>query len=115
MHLPLNLCWNKLEKLLGHDFGGEESAATIIATVQSLSHSGDIYGTLSFPPKQASLANAIYTPHLYSLGQRKIADSFYRTNGYLTEKKCIALGISRNRIEDFVKESFVSHLNPVWG
>ena len=55
-----------------------------------------------------TLDNATYTPRIYLSQQREICDSFYNTNGYLTEKKCAALGISRNRMEKFVKESFVS-------
>jgi hypothetical protein len=58
--------------------------------------------------QKSPLTNAIYTPHIYSRTQRKIADSFYKTNGYLTEKKWVALGLSRSRIEKFVAESFVS-------
>ena len=78
---------------------------------KSLCERGALHGVLSTPSTstKSMLKNAAYTPHIYSRSQRKIADSFYQTNGYLTGKKCAALGISRNRMEKFVKESFVSY------
>jgi len=94
------------------DRSREETAATIISVVISLCQKGVLHGMLSTPsssaaaPQKASLTNAIYTPNVFSHSQRRIADSFYKTNGYLTEKKCVALGLSRSRVERFVKESF---------
>ena len=73
--------------------------STVASIVQRLCEKGVLHGTLD---------NATYTPRIYLSQQREICDSFYNTNGYLTEKKCAAFGISRNRMEKFVKESFVS-------
>ena len=83
---------------------------TILSIAQSLCQQGKLNGTLYIPSSSAtSLTNTIYTPHIYTQTQRRMADSFFQDNGYLTEKKCIALGLSRNKMESFVKESFVSH------
>lgn len=99
----------------------------ILSIVKSLCQRGVLDGVISTPTSttvtsfttvmttqkkkacSSSLKNAIYTPRVYSRTQRRIADSFYQTNGYLTEKKCVAIGLSRRRAENFVKESFVSH------
>lgn len=72
---------------------------TISPIVQSLCGNGQLHGVLS---------NGIFTPEIYTDTQRSAVDSFFRTNGYLTEKKCAAFGLSRNRIEEFVHASFVS-------
>ena len=105
----------QLESLLAQQ-GDATTATTIISIVKSLCQRGVIYGTLSISSssavasQKAPLTNAIYTPDIYSRSQRKLVDSFYQNNGYLTEKKCAALGLSRSRMEKFVKESFVSYV-----
>ena len=82
----------------------------IISTVQTLCDKGLLHGAISKPPTDTphALSSAIYTPTIYSNTQRKLVDSFYETNGYLTVDKCAAFGISRSRMEKFVKASFVS-------
>ena len=90
---------------------------TIIPLVQSLCDNGTLHGALSAPaPARSSAAraadacarHALFVPRVYSASQREIADAFFATNGYLTEKKGAALGLSRRRMGDFVKDSFVS-------
>lgn len=94
---------------LAHLFGQETSAATIISIVESLCQRGMLHGALCTSSSSAATPeNAIYTPRIYSRTRRRLVDSFYETNGYLTAKKCAALGLSRNRMEGFVRESFVS-------
>ncbi len=82
----------------------------VLTTVQILCDRGMLHGSLSRPSTGThnALSNAMYTPTIYSCTQRKLVDSFYEANGYLTVDKCVAFGISRRQIEKYVKESFVS-------
>ena len=103
---------NQLGSLFGeisHNQDDITGPATNLSIAQSLCQKGDLNGTLTIPSSSATpLTNTIYTPQIYTQTQRRLADSFFKDNGYLTEKKCNALGLSRNKMESFVKESFVS-------
>mmetsp|Transcript_23688 Transcript_23688/g.51156 ORF Transcript_23688/g.51156 Transcript_23688/m.51156 type:complete len:1032 (+) Transcript_23688:95-3190(+) len=116
-----------LERLFAQDISHHHSpeqstvaTTTIISMVQSLCQKGMLHGVISTPSSvtdttaastrtaatSRTMQNTIYIPHIHSRTQRKIADSFFESNGYLTGEKCAALGVSRNRMETFVKESF---------
>lgn len=99
-----------------------EKDSILIPIVEALCKNGFLHGSLSTnksltAPSNESNAknyvnktrNAIFTPHIYTYSQRNYVDSLFQTNGFLTEKMWISLGLSRNRIEAFVKEAFVSH------
>lgn len=75
----------------------------VIPITRTLCQQGLLPGTVS-----ASTNNVVYTPDVFTHFQRNVIDSFFRTNGYITEKKCVGAGLSRNRMECFVKESFPS-------
>ena len=75
--------------------------ALILPIVKRLCDQGRLPGI-----KSCSSNNAMYTPHMFTCFQRDIIDSFFGTNGYITEKKVSAAGLSKNRMECFVKESF---------
>ena len=96
---PMKLCQQLESILFEHEDHIDDTVLSAVASiVQNLCVKGMLHGNLD---------NATFTPRIYLLQQREICDSFYNTNGYLTEKKCAAFGISRNRMEKFVKESFV--------
>jgi len=120
-----------LESLFGQESCQDitATAETFISIVNSLCEKGVLPGILSTPSStsissatsssasnsnkatsssSSFLKSAIYTPHKYLHLQQKMIHSFYESNGYLTEKKCLALGLSRSRMEKFVKESFPS-------
>lgn len=77
------------------DYDGQ----TVQSTVQSLCNTKKLQGMLH---------HSTYTPNIYITLQRKAVDSFFSMNGFLTEKKCIGFGVAKNRVEQIVKESFVS-------
>lgn len=79
----------------------DEDPALVIPIAKTLCQQGRLPGSVS-----ASLNNAVYIPHIFTHMQRNIIDSYFRTNGYVTEKKCVGAGLSRNRMECFVRESF---------
>mmetsp|Transcript_7882 Transcript_7882/g.16124 ORF Transcript_7882/g.16124 Transcript_7882/m.16124 type:complete len:800 (+) Transcript_7882:123-2522(+) len=84
-----------LEKLFDKDL------ALVIPITRTLCQQGRLPGIVS-----SSSNNAVYTPNLFTHFQRNVIDSFFRTNGYITETKCVGAGLSRNRMECFVRESF---------
>eukprot|EP00984_Skeletonema_dohrnii_P001192 scaffold371_cov84-Skeletonema_dohrnii-CCMP3373.AAC.3 len=84
-----------LEKLFDNDL------ALAIPIARTLCQQGRLPGIVS-----SSSNNAVYTPNIFSHFQRNVIDSFFRTNGYITETKCVGAGLSRNRMECFVRESF---------
>mmetsp|Transcript_24032 Transcript_24032/g.37666 ORF Transcript_24032/g.37666 Transcript_24032/m.37666 type:complete len:803 (+) Transcript_24032:2-2410(+) len=87
-----------LEKLFD-----DKDLALVIPITRTLCQQGRLPGNVS-----ASSNNVVYTPDVFTHFQRNVIDSFFRTNGYITEKKCVGAGLSRNRMECFVKESFPS-------
>ena len=84
-----------LEKLFDNDL------SLVIPIARTLCQQGRLPGIVS-----SSSNNAVYTPHIFSHFQRNVIESFFRTNGYITETKCVGAGLSRNRMECFVRESF---------
>lgn len=84
------------------------SLTIIIPIVKQLCQQGRLAGYVS----SSSLHNSIYTPNIFSHFQRNIIDSFFKTNGYITEKKCAGVGLNlsssirKKSMEEFVKESF---------
>lgn len=84
-----------LDKLFDKDL------ALIIPIVKTLCQQGNLPGNVS-----SSSNNAVYTPDIFTHFQRNVIDSFFRANGYITEKKCVGVGLFRNKMESFVRESF---------
>jgi hypothetical protein len=76
----------------------QQDQPAIESIIQGLCDTNKISGTLH---------HLSFTPAIYSTTQRKSVDSFFSANGFLSEKKCIGFGLSKNRMEDFVKQSFV--------
>lgn len=79
----------------------DEDLVLVIPIARTLCQEGRLPGSVS-----ASSNNAVYIPDIFTHIQRNIIDSFFRTNGYVTEKKCVGAGLSRNKMESFVRESF---------
>eukprot|EP00804_Cyclotella_cryptica_P017198 CCRYP_013134-RB/>CCRYP_013134-RB protein AED:0.18 eAED:0.18 QI:2038/1/1/1/0.4/0.16/6/178/911 len=88
-----------LESLFAECSNDPHQLLTVQSIANKLCDAGKIYGTVQ---------NATFTPAIYSSLQRKCVDSFFRANGFLSEKRCIGLGLSKNRMECFVKESFLN-------
>jgi len=82
----------------------KEDLALIIPIVKTLCQQGRLPGNVT--SSSSSSNNAVYTPDIFTYFQRNVIDSFFRTNGYITDKKCVSVGLSRNRMESFVRESF---------
>ncbi|KAL7429756.1 hypothetical protein ACHAXM_001871 [Skeletonema potamos] len=83
-------------------FDKEDLVALIIPIVKALCQQGRLPGNVS----SSSSTNAVYTPDIFTYFQRHVIDSYFRTNGYITDKKCVGVGLSRNKMETFVRESF---------
>ena len=77
----------------------ESSCPGILPLVGNLCETSKIDGTLH---------HSTYTPTIYATTQKKNVESFFRANGFISEKKCIGLGLTKIRMEQLVKESFVS-------
>ncbi|KAL7554024.1 hypothetical protein ACHAWF_017389 [Thalassiosira exigua] len=76
----------------------EVPESAVAAVVEALLRTGRLRG---------ALAGGAYVPRAHARLQRELADAFYRDNGYLTEGKCAALGLSWGRAGEFVRESFL--------
>jgi hypothetical protein len=92
-------------------FDNEQDQTLIVSLAKQLCQEGRLSGTVSSSSSSSSsLTNTVYTPNIFTHLQRNLVDSFFQTNHYITEKKCIGVGIvGSSKMERVLRMSCYYH------